>query len=271
MIVVTGATGNIGRPLVSSLAARGEDVTAVSRGDADFPAGVAHRKADLADPSTLDAAFAGADRLFLLTRAQDLDLAPVIKAAKAAGIERIVLVSSERAATRDDAGQLAYERAVTESGLEWTLLRPGGFATNAYLWAASVRAERRFAAPFGDVGLPIVDPVDIAEVAAAALTEDEHHGKTYLLSGPEVVSPRGQAAAIAAAIGEPVAFVEQTREEAAEAFGVYFSPEAVEGTLEVLGNPNEAERSVSPDVERVLGRSPRTFADWATRNAAAFR
>ncbi|MEU6860127.1 NAD(P)H-binding protein [Glycomyces sp. NPDC046736] len=269
MIVVTGATGNIGRPLVAALAARGEEVVALSRGEAEFPAGVTHRKADLADSSTLDAAFAGADRMLLLPRSANLDLTPVVKAAKAAGVKRIVLVSSQRAVTREGADQ--DEPPVVESGLEWTLLRPGGFASNAYLWADSIRAERRFAAPFGDVGLPVVDPVDIAEVAAAALTEDGHAGKAYVLTGPELITPRGQAAAIAEAIGEPVEFVEQTREEAAAAFGAYYPPEVVEGSLEVLGNPNEAEQTVSGDVERVLGRAPHTFAAWAKRNAAAFR
>jgi uncharacterized protein YbjT (DUF2867 family) len=271
MIVVTGATGNTGRPLVEALAAAGEDVTAVSRGEADFPAGVRHRVADLAEPASLESAFAGADRLYLLTREQGLDLAPVVKAAKAAGIGRIVLLSSERAATRLDEEQRAYENAVTESGLEWTILRPGGFASNALLWSQPVREHRTVTAPFGDVGLPVVDPLDIAETAAAALTREGHAGKAYTLSGPALITPRQQTEAIAAAIGEPVAFVEQTRAEAHEQLLQFWPEEVVEASLDVIGNPNEAERRISPDIEQVLGRRPRTFAEWARRNAAAFR
>ncbi|WP_460498070.1 NAD(P)H-binding protein, partial [Glycomyces tarimensis] len=271
MIVVTGATGNVGRPLVAALAARGAAVTAVSRGDAELPAGVTHRRADLSEPETLESAFANAESLFLLTRDPRLDAVPVLEAAKAAGVGRVVLLSSERAVTRLDASQRAIEDAVTESGLEWTILRPGGFASNAFLWAESVRTERRIAAPFGDVGLPVIDPLDIAEVAAATLTEHGHEGEAYLLSGPEPVTPRGQTRAIAAAIGEAVEFIEQTRDEARQQLLRFWPEDVVEASLDVIGSPNEAERRISPEVERVLGRGPRTFEDWARRHAAAFR
>ncbi|MCD0444058.1 NAD(P)H-binding protein [Glycomyces sp. A-F 0318] len=271
MIVVTGATGNTGRPLVEALLAAGEDVAAVSRGGADFPAGVLHRKADLGVPDSLEAAFEGADRLFLLVRDQALDIAPVVEAAADAGVGRVVLLSSETAATRNDESQLRFEAAVTGSGLEWTILRPGGFASNALLWSESIRRGRSATAPFGDVGMPIVDPLDIAAVAAAALTEDGHAGREYSLTGPELVTPRGQVAAIGAAIGEPVAFVEQSRKEAYEQLLRFWPADVVEASLEVMGRPNEAERRISPDVERVLGRRPHAFAEWARRNAAAFR
>lgn len=271
MIVVTGATGNVGRPLVELLLAAGEKVTAVSRGAAEFPAGVKHVQADLAKPETLKAAFDGADRLFLLTRDSDMDLVPVLAAAKAAGIGRVVLLSSQRAETRNDPEQAIYEGAVRDSGLEWTFLRPGGFASNAYFWAEPVRAHRAVHAPFGNVGLPIIDPADIAAVAAAALTEDGHVGKAYMLTGPEVVTPRDQAEAIAAAIGEPVAFKELTREEARAQLLQMWSEEIVEASLDIVGNPSAAEQAVNPDVERVLGRPATPFADWAKRNAAAFK
>ncbi|MQM25966.1 NAD(P)H-binding protein [Glycomyces albidus] len=271
MIVITGATGNVGRPLVEALVAKGAPVTAVSRGEAGFTAGVAHRRADLALPETLDAAFAGADRLFLLTRDHGIDIAPVLKAAEAAGIGRVVLLSSERAATRPSPETQAYENALTASGFDWTILRPGGFDSNAFLWADPVRKRREITAPFGDVGLPLIDPLDIAEVAAAVLTEDGHDGRAYMLSGPELVSPRGQAAAIGAAIGEPVAFVEQTREEAFEQLLAFWPADVVEGSLDVMGSPNAAEQRISPEVERLLGRPATPFADWARRNAAAFR
>ncbi|MFB9661857.1 NAD(P)H-binding protein [Glycomyces mayteni] len=272
MIVVTGATGNVGRPLVEILAARGEDVTAVSRGEAELPPGVAHRTADFTRPETLDAAFAGADRLFLLTLDHSLDIAAILKAADAAGIGRIVFLSSERAVTRPSEEAQAFENAVTASGIEWTILRPGGFASNAVAWAAeTIRARREMVMPFGDVGLPLIDPRDIAEVAAAALTEDGHTGRAYLLTGPALVTPRQQAEAIGAAIGEPVAFTEQTREAAFEQLLQYWPAQIVEGSLDVIGSPNRAELHVSPEVERLLGRPATSFAQWAERNAAAFR
>jgi uncharacterized protein YbjT (DUF2867 family) len=271
MIAVTGATGNVGRPLVELLLAKGEKVTAVSRGAADFPAGVAHVHADLAKPESLRPAFEGADRLFLLTRDSDLDLVPVLDAAAAAGIRRVVLLSSQRAETRNDESQAVYENAVKASGLEWTFVRPGAFHSNAFMWAESVRGDRAIAAPFGDTGLRLIDPADIAAVAALALTEDGHAGQAYTITGPAAVSPREQAAAIAEAIGEPVRFTELTRDEAFAMFNRFWPADIVEGALDALGSPNAAELEPNSEVERLTGRPATSFADWAKRNAAAFR
>jgi uncharacterized protein YbjT (DUF2867 family) len=188
MIVVTGATGNVGRPLVRALAAAGESVTAVSRriSGPDVPAGVRHRQADLAEPGSLPSVFAGAEVLFLLTSGDFLSaggrVEDVVHAARAAGIRRIVLLSSQGVATGSHPSTL--EDAVTESDLEWTLLRPAGFHSNTLGWAEMVRSKRMIAAPFGDVALPGVDPADIAEVAATVSRAAGHAGKAYVLTGP---------------------------------------------------------------------------------------
>jgi uncharacterized protein YbjT (DUF2867 family) len=275
MIVVTGASGNVGRPLVQALVAAGEQVTAVSRriSGLDVPEGVQHRQADLAEPESLAPALVGADALFLLTSG-DLLSAPgkvsdVLDAARAGGIHRVVLLSSQGVATGRHPA--ALEVSVVESGLEWTLLRPGAFDSNMFMWAELVRTQRVIAAPFGDVGLPAVDPADIAEVAAVVLREAGHDGRKYVLTGPAPVSPRQQATAIGDALGEPVRFVEQSRAEA-RAQLLRLMPEPVaDATLDVLGAPTPDEQRVSPDVERILGRPPRTFAEWAARNIAAFK
>ncbi|MEU5153013.1 NAD(P)H-binding protein [Glycomyces sp. NPDC021274] len=271
MIVVTGATGNIGRPLVEALTAAGEKVTTVSRGDAAFGGGVVHRKADLADTASLKPAFEGGDKLFLLTIDPELDHAPILSAAKDAGITSVVLISSQRVATRPTEALQAMENDVRNSGLEWTILRPGGFASNAMLWSEPVRKERTVIAPFGDVGLPVIDPRDIAHVAAAALTDDGHQGKAYTLTGPALITPRGQSEAIAAAIGEPVEFIEQSRAEARAQLLQFWPAHVVDDTLDIIGDPNAAELEISGDVERVLGRPAASFADWVKRSAAAFR
>jgi uncharacterized protein YbjT (DUF2867 family) len=127
------------------------------------------------------------------------------------------------------------------------------------------------AAPFGDVALPAVDPADIAEVAAVALREPGHAGNTYTLTGPAPISPRQQTASIGDAIGEPVQFVELSRADARNYMLAHMPEPVVEATLDILGKPKPAEQQVSPDVERVLGRPGRTFADWAARNASAFK
>ncbi len=275
MIVVTGATGNVGRRLVETLAVAGEEVTAVSRriSAADVPDGVGHRRADLAEPDGPSSVFAGADRLFLLTSGDFLaaggDVASVVSAARDAGVRRIVLLSSQGVGSGRHAP--AFEEAVKASSPEWTVLRPGGFASNAFQWAPSIRAERVVAAPFGDVALPVIDPADIADVAAAVLRESGHDGRTYVLTGPEPVSPRDQAAALGAALGEPVRFAELTEDEARAAMLAFMPPVVVDATLAVLGSPTADERQVHPDVERVLGRPGRTFGEWVARNAAAFK
>ncbi len=281
MFVVTGATGNVGRSLVQALAAAGAQVTATSRGisDADVPEGVECTRADLVDPESLRPVFEGANALFLQSggaSAHLLNPQDILDVAKAGGVGRVVLLSSQGVATRPQSashGRLgrSIEDAVRQSGMAWTILRPGGFNSNAYAWAESVRALRTIAAPFADIGLPTIDPDDIAEVAAATLREDGHAGQIYELTGPALSTPRQRAEAIADALGEPVQFIEQTRDEARAQMLQFMPGPVVETTLTILGEPTPAERRISPDVEQVLGRAPRTFTDWAQRHIAAFR
>ncbi|WIX75847.1 NAD(P)H-binding protein [Amycolatopsis carbonis] len=272
MIVVTGATGNIGRPLVAALAAAGAPVTAVSRtAPAGLPEGVAHQVADLAAPESLREVVAGADALFLFPGGPaPAELADV---AKAGGVRRLVLLSSQGAATRPEAYAFfaAYEQAVRSAVPAAAILRPSGFTTNTLGWAPSVRASRLVEAPFGDVALPFVDPADIAAVAAAALLDDSHDGAEYDVTGPEALTPRERAAVIGTALGEPVRFVEQTPDEARARMLEFMPAPIVEATLGVLGSPLPAERRVSPDVRRVLGRPARTFGEWVADSVAAFR
>ena len=265
MIVVTGATGNVGRPLVAALVGAGEQVTAVARRPADAPPGVRAVAADLTQPESMKAALDGADRLFLLTAPDFLgaggDLGPVLETTQAAGVRKVVLLSSQGVGTGRHPSHL--EDAVTASGMDWVVLRPGGFASNTLAWADGIRTHRRVEAPFGDVALPVIDPADIAEVAAAVLRDDSHNGRTYVLTGPAPISPRQQVAAI----GPDIEFIELTREEARERMIRFMPAPVVDSTLDILGTPLAEERRVSPDVESVLGRPGRSYADWA---ASAF-
>ncbi|MFJ8025563.1 SDR family oxidoreductase [Streptomyces sp. NPDC096311] len=279
MIVVTGATGNVGRPLTQALAEAGEQVTAVSRHAVAVPDGVRHVSADLAEPAGLTLALDGATALFLLLsgdlHAPEARPTDLIGLAAASGVRRIVLLSSQGVATRplgpSRVAMRAVEDALKESGLDWAVLRPGGFASNALAWAESVRTQGTVAAPFGDVGVPIVDPADIAEAAAVCLLDDRHTGGVFELTGPEVITPRQQTAAIAAALGSPVRFHELTRDEAKAAMTQFVPAELADDTLDIIAAPNPAELRISPDVERVLGRSPRPFNSWVARSIAAFR
>lgn len=273
MIVVTGATGNVGRPLLTALVAGGEQVTAVGRRlpDADAVDGVRYRPADLSDPDSLRPVLDGAGALFLIVAGDDPQ--GLVGAAKAAGVGRVVLLSTQGVATRPGAYRHAeaFEAAVRQAGPQWTVLRPGGFHSNALAWAGGVRARRTVAAPFADVGLPTVDPADIAAVAAVLLRGAGHPGRSYELTGPALTTPRQRTEAIGAALGEPVRFVEHSRGDA-RAEMLQFMPEpVVDATLAILGTPTAAEQRISPAVEQLLGRAPRPFADWAQRTAVAFR
>ncbi|MFD5700675.1 SDR family oxidoreductase [Streptomyces lasiicapitis] len=281
MIVVTGATGNIGRTLVPLLAEAGEDVVAVSRRPESegLPAEVRHAQADIGNSTSMRPVLDGADAFFLLLggelngHGESPDA--LLDAALSAGVKRIVLLSSQINSTRPEALSHTrlreFEAAVRASGADFTILRPGGFASNAFAWAESVRAKRTVFAPFGDVALPVIDPADIAAVAAAALHEDGHAGRTYELTGPVAISPRQQTAAISRALGEEVAFVELSREEAHAHMAQFMPEEVIDGTLDVLGVPLPAEQTISPDVENVLRRQASPFDEWVVRNLPAFR
>ncbi|MFF6885892.1 SDR family oxidoreductase [Streptomyces sp. NPDC012421] len=284
MITVTGATGNIGRTLVELLTGAGEEVVAVSRHarptEPVRPSdGVRWIQADMGTAAGLRSAAEGARALFLLLggelNSHGEAAADLLDGLKDTGVERIVLVSSQVSATRPTARSHArlreFEAAVRASGRDTTVLRPGGFASNAFAWAETVRTRRTVHAPFGDVALPVVDPADIAAVAAAALREDGHVGRTYELTGPEAISPRRQTEILAQALGEEVAFAELSRDEAHTHLARFMPEDVVTGTLDVLGLPLPEERRVSPDVAAVLGRPAAPFSAWVARNLPAFR
>lgn len=273
-IAVTGATGNVGGRAVRGLSIAGHEVAAITRhlgpSDIDDLPGVERHVADLGEPSTLKPAFEGADALFLIVAGNDPKA--VLDAAAASGIRRVVLVSSQGAGTRPlaYAGHRAFEEAVQASGLAWTILRPSGFQANAFAWAESVRIDRAVAAPFGDVALPVIDPADVAASAVATLLDDAHAGHVYELTGPAAISPREQAAVLADAIGAPVQFIELSKDEARAGMLQFMAPAIADATLGILGSPLDPEQEVSRDVERLLGRKPGSFTDWALVNRYAF-
>ncbi|MFS8099855.1 NAD(P)H-binding protein [Lentzea alba] len=263
MIVVTGATGNVGRPLMELL---GDKAVAASR-----------PQVDLARPASLEPVVEGAEALFLLFAGEllgpDTDIASVLDVAKVSGVRRVVLLSSQGAGTRPGmvphSRMASFEETVRQSSLEWTILRPSGFFTNAYAWTQPIREHGVAAAPFADVALPFVDPADIAAVAAEAL-QGGHEGQTYVLTGPEALTPRERTKALSSAIGREIRFVEQSVEEARAQMAQFMPPPVVDGTLTILGSPLAEERQVSGHVEQVTGRAATRFADWAARNAKAF-
>ncbi|OLF13792.1 NmrA family transcriptional regulator [Actinophytocola xinjiangensis] len=285
-ILVTGATGHVGRHVVSQLAARGERVRAMSRNPATagVPAGVEVVGGDLLDVPSVTRALAGAHRLYLFPEPRTA--VEVVAAAVRAGVRRIVTLSSGAVTGGLDTDfQLPVEQAVEASGCEWTHLRPGEFASNTLrLWGPSIRAERVVRHHQPDWrGLPTHE-ADIAAVGVEALLGEGHHGRAYDLTGPHRLSAREQARLIGEALGEPIRVETVTAEQsrrilraqggwAAEnadfltGFESYSPSDVPEFTAE------EWDRMLEPlpTVERVLGRPAHTFARWATDHAKDFR
>ena len=277
MIGVIGATGNVGSVLTQKLVQAGEEVIAVSHGGPDAPS-VRNARADITNPPTVEAALHGAEAVFLLVAVEahdGVDADALIGAIERTGARRIVLLSSMGTVSRPEAHGYEslrhVEAAARRSKRDVTILRPTGFASNTFAWVPGIRARRQVAAPFGDVAIPIVDPADIAEVAAVALRAKGHAGAVYDLTGPAPITPRAQTRDLADALGVELEFKELGRAEAARMMVEHMPADMAEATLDISGTPNDIERRVSPDIERVLGRPAAPYSAWVRRNIAAFR
>ncbi|UQS23643.1 NAD(P)H-binding protein [Amycolatopsis thermalba] len=286
-ILVTGATGNVGRNVVRQLADRGHDVRALTRSPRPgmFPAGIQVCEGDLTRPETMREALTDVTALFLFPVAATAE--EVVGMARTAGVQRIVVLSSGAVTTGFDTDfHLPVERAAEASGLEWTHVRPGEFAMNKLaLWGPSIRAERVVRDPLPDAAWFPVHEQDIADVAVLALTEDGHAGQAYTLNGPELLTRRRQVELIAQALGEEIRFEVVTPQQARE---IYLAQGgfAAENADFLLGfedyggdesDPAEIEAfdpsslGPMPTAEAVTGRPARTFAQWAGDHAADFR
>ncbi|HWE64902.1 MAG TPA: SDR family oxidoreductase [Chloroflexota bacterium] len=283
MILVIGATGTVGHELVPQLLRTGQTVRAMSRtpekARALFGAGVEVVQGAVDDSAALRAALAGVERLFLLTppmSGQPPD-ATVCALAAEAGVRQIVRLSV-LAAGGDEHDPLtgwhtAAENAIKASGLAWTFLRPGGFMSNTLGWAETIRRERTVRALFADQQVAWIDPHDIAAVATRVLTEDGHAGRAYLLSGPQALSPREQAAILAAALGTAIEFIDLPPAQVRAAMIAQGMPPA---RADVVLSARESSamslgKTVFPTVEQITGRPPHTYAEWVAAHLDAFR
>lgn len=274
-ILVTGATGNVGSELVAALLADGHAVRALVRGErpAGLPAQAQAVRGDLNDPASLADGLAGAESLFLMPGYADM---PGIAAqAKAAGVARIVLLSGNSAGGEEDNAVSAYmnrsEAAVRESGVPYTFLRPFGFMSNTLRWLDQLTAGDVVREPFATVPIAVVDPADIAAVAAAALTSPAHEGQIYRLSGPEALLPADRLRILGEVLGRDLRLDPMSDEEARVSLSAQMPTEYVDAFFQFYVEGTLDESTPQPTVERVLGRAPRTFLDWVTAHADAFR
>lgn len=284
MILVTGASGTLGREVVRALQAANIPFRAAyhtpSKAEAARARGIDALTLDFAQPATLKGAFAGSDKLFLLgppvPEQTRLELTAV-EAAREAGVAHVVKLSTLGAA--EEAFLIAKvhrpaEVALEASGVAWTFLRPNSFMQNALTeMGETIRAENALYSASGDGKISHIDARDIAEVAVRALTETGHEGRAYDLTGPEALAYDDYALELSSALGRPIRHVN-------------LPPEVLGRSLSDAGLPDDfvawlvdLERfyreggasAVSHDFERVTGRKPRRFAQFARDHAALLR
>jgi uncharacterized protein YbjT (DUF2867 family) len=271
-ILVTGATGKSGRRVVSQLRARGLPVRAAARGG--------EHVFDWTDSDTWDSALEGVGAVYLVQLDGAKLVRPFLERAVRHGVRRIVLASGRGIDNpdyaKDSSGVLAgivdSEAAARESGLEWTISRPGWFAQNFSegFFADAIRAgELRL--PAGDGAASFVDAADIAAVVVAALTEDGHTDQIYELSGPHALTLTEAVATIAEAAGREIRYVPISVEDyVMELVQQGLPPADAEAFADVIAPLREGtDEYVSDGVQRALGRPPRTFAAFAESTAAA--
>jgi uncharacterized protein YbjT (DUF2867 family) len=277
-ILVTGATGNVGRHVVSQLVADGAHVRALTRNPdgAGLPAGVDVARGDLFQPATVAASLAGVDSVFLLWPATTLDGAAEIVDLIAGRARRIVYLSAMAAGDEPDGQPEGFwagvERLIRRTSLEWTFLRPGGFAANTLMWADQIQSAGVVRWPYGAATRSLIHERDIAAVAVRALTGDGHAGKSYVLTGPQALTQAEQVHAIGEAIGRPVRWEELSpgiaRKELLAAWG---DAAFVDIALGSWADMVTAPEPVTSTVEEVTGVPARTFGEWAADHADAFR
>jgi uncharacterized protein YbjT (DUF2867 family) len=277
MILVTGATGNVGGELVRALAATDEEPRALVRddGQARLPAGVEAVAGDLNRPETLSPALAGVRGLFLLPGYRDMP--GLLAEARQARVEHVVLLSSGAAADGDTSNAVSRymidsEDVVRGSGLAWTILRASGFMSNALRdWLPQLRADDVVRAPFADVRVASVDPLDIGAVATEAFGDRAHQGQVYRLTGPEALLASEQVATLAAALGRELRFEAQTDAEARAEMSASMPAEYVDAFFNYFAEGAYDDSQVLPTVQELTGRLARTFEQWAAAHADAFR
>ena len=270
-IVVTGATGNVGRPLVAKLAAAGTRVRAVTRTPetAGFPSNVEVSGA-VAD------ALPGASAVFLNSRALGENLGAVVADCRRAGVSKLVALSAINADDdfsrqpsrfRGDRNKEVEQLAV-DSGLAWVSLRPTVFATNfAGMWAAQIRAGDAVAGPYAGASTAPIAEFDIAAVAARALLSDELVGQRVPLTGPQAFSNSELVEVIGAVLGRPLQYREIPPDAVRQRFiGLGFGADFADAYMSMLAETLDNPALVTHDVEKILGRTPISFTQWVSEH-----
>jgi uncharacterized protein YbjT (DUF2867 family) len=282
-VLVTGATGRVGREVVAELLGAGVPVRALTRrrDAARLPAAVEVVPGDLTVPESLDAALQGVGAVFLVWTAPPATV-PAVVECLATHARRVVFLSSPHRtphpffqAAQPNPMALLHadiERRMAAGGLASTIIRPGMFASNALQWwAASIRNGEAIRWPYGAAETAPIDERDIAAAAARCLSDDRHAGGDYVLTGPESVSQADQVRIIGAVIGRRIPFEELSADDfRRETAGRWPGPVVdmlLAAWAATLGRP----AVVTSTLFDIIGSPARTFRQWAADHADAFQ
>lgn len=275
-ILVTGATGSVGRLVVDELVAAGAPVRALTNDPAKaaLPAGVEVAEGYLGRPASLPAALEGVDTVYLAPL--PATVGEFAAHARAAGVRRVVTLSGEPAEyeAQGDPSRWHYykvERTIEEAGFAWTHLRPGQFMTNTLGWAASIKAEGVVRGPYAEAVQTPIDLADIAAVAGIVLRDESYTGRKLAMSGPKAITQPEEVAAIGEAIGRDLRFEELTPDETLERWTPLMGAETAQWLLDGFRMMAEHRMTPEPTVREVTGRPATTYRQWAVAHADAFR
>ncbi|MEO7974229.1 MAG: NmrA family NAD(P)-binding protein [Thermoanaerobaculia bacterium] len=282
-VLVTGATGNVGREVVRALHARGRAVRAGVRrmADGDQLHGTASEIVafDFQDPDTFAAAAAGASAVFLLRPPAISRVRPTLNAfvdvAVDQGVSHVVFLSVKGADKNPIVPHHAVEEHLRASTVPWTFLRPGFFAQNlSDAYRIDIRDDDRLFVPAEEAPVAFVDVRDVAELAATALGNAGHHGKGYTLTGPEAVSFADLASMLTEVLGRPIRYERAGRQEyfkhLSQRHGLSFAHRVVQTILHVGLSYGDASE-VDPTLPRLLGRPTRTMKQFIRDHANLWR
>lgn len=265
-ILVTGATGNIGRRIVDHLIDLGaNDIRALTKNPAraKLPDGVDTITGYLGDPESLPAALDGVERVYLAPLPQTLDA--TLDLIKKAGVEYVVALSG-------GAHWQEHSDTITASGVVNTQLGPGEFLENFAMWSEPIKATRTVREPYPSVVEAPISMDDIARVAATLLVKPEqsHYGRSYELTGPQALTRAQIAEQIGVGIGVNVTFEQCSRAEAEEALRPVMGDE-VGWYLDLMADGVADAQQANGFVAELTGTPAESVAQWAARNAELFR
>jgi uncharacterized protein YbjT (DUF2867 family) len=276
MILITGASGNVGSELTRQLAAHNQRVRALVRNleSTQLPPTVEVAIGDLNRPESLSVALKDVRAVFLLGGYQDMP--GLLAEIRRAGVEHVVLLSSRSVVGGNPSNAIVNmwmvsEAAVRISGIPWTILEPSGFMSNALRWQAQIRAGNLVRIPFANVPIAAIDPYDIAAVARTVLTSDGHRSHSYSLSGPAAIAPADQIRILAAVLDRDVRFEALSDSEARIELGKSLPPNMVEAFFRFFAEGEFDDSQILATVQDITGHPPLSFEQWARAHSAEFR